>query len=94
MGVEMRQRRPHQIPDDQGERSGVAKLHVFGSLHEISADIDLYRAKTQDELDANPFRAGRPVTLGEPVPYPQGRLRSITFSSALSSLAWVSQASA
>ena len=28
MSVEVRQRRPHQIPDDQRERGGVAELHV------------------------------------------------------------------
>lgn len=27
VSVEVWQRRPHQIPDDQGERSGVARLH-------------------------------------------------------------------
>src|ERR1035437_8312520 len=29
MSVEVWQRRPHEIPDDQGERSGVAGLHGF-----------------------------------------------------------------
>ena len=72
MSVEVWQRRPHQIPDDQGERSGVAGLHgarrdgraqIFGcDGQDLTTPSGLFRSMSRSQR-----AAGRNLKIAKPV---------------------------